>query len=175
MNQRTFTLIKMSKTLNIFVAQCCAVLCLQCFSLTNAQSGGSGDTLWISALDPLPRPAGNDLYSGADIPLKLRVKYIMNVADQAVLHVYLEEFPYSAGGCRGAAHGTNGGADVLVTRGSGIKLMSPVWRGHSPLYPKGYIAVGASYSTPDGNREIEPFGYFPICYYFFPPGGQRID
>jgi len=72
-------------------------------------------------------------------------------------------------------HGTNGAADVLISRGSAINLVTPVWRGRSPLYPKGYIAVGASYFTPDGNREIEAFGYFPICYYFFPPGGQRID
>jgi hypothetical protein len=175
MKRRFWSLIEASKAFIRLVVRCCAVLCLLFSYPLSALAGGSGDTLWISAVDPLPRPAGNDLHSGQDIQIRLRAKYILNIADQATLHVYLEEFPFSAGGCTGAVHQTNGAGDVLITRGSAIRLLTAVWRGSSPSYPKGYIAVGGSIFTTDGNREIGSFGYSPICYHFFPPGGQGID
>jgi hypothetical protein len=132
MKRRFWLLIEASKAFIGLVVRSCATICLLYSYPLGALAGGSGDTLWLSAVDPLPRPAGNDLFSGNDIPIKLRAKYIFNTAGQARLHVYLEEFPFSAGGCTGSVHQTNGGGDVLIAHGSAILPLTAVWRGSSP-------------------------------------------
>jgi hypothetical protein len=149
---------------------------IQCSLLASPLSNAFADELWITPVDPLPRPAGNDLTAGAPVPLKVTVKYALTSTDHASLAVFAEEFPYTAGGCTGTVHTTNGGTNTIIQRGSGTIQTTIIWNGNTPVYPKGYITLGANWWTADGSKLIGGIGLVSaICYHFFPPGGHKID
>jgi len=163
----------------------CLVLGIQHTLLAGSQVGDSNgsntggststDSLGITLVDPLPGPAGNDLITGQPVPLKMKVKYTLASNDHARLAIFAEEFPSTAGGCKGPVHQTNGGRNIQIDRGTGNQSITVVWLGNGPRYLKGYIAIGANLLTADGSQVISLFPFTTACYSFFPPGGQRID
>jgi hypothetical protein len=95
------------------------------------------DMVQIQPTSPLPRPRGNDLLAGKAVQLNLNLRYNLISADNAVLPIYVDEFPASAGGCRGAIHATNGGTFIQIKRsagGSPWMAQSVVWHGNAPVY-----------------------------------------
>jgi hypothetical protein len=150
---------------------------IQCLVLASPLAGAFADSLTITPVDPLPRPAGNDLTADSPVPLKLALNYVLTSTDRARLSVFAEQFPYTAGGCTGPVHMTNGGSDILIQRGPGARQLTIIWRGNMTVrqigYQKGYVTVGVNLWTIDG-RKISGELFPSLCYHFF-SGGQRID
>jgi hypothetical protein len=116
------------------------------------------------------------LLSGQPVEFRVRLKYNLASADRVRLQVFGEEFPFAAGGCTGSVHSTNGGSYLVSARGSDNPTVTLKWLGDKPVYPKGFIALGVNFVTPEVNgKVIKSFGLFPqFCYHFFPVG-QPID
>jgi hypothetical protein len=111
---------------------------------------------------------------GYSTRITLNLNYALASSDSAVLAVYAEEYPETAGGCRGDVHHTNGASNYPVQRGNGITAATVIWPGNgaagaAPVSPTGYVTVGASFWTPDMSQQIRAFGVFStLCYHFAP-------
>ena len=107
------------------------------------------------------------------------VEYVLRSAERASLTVFAEEYPEAAGGCRGGVHATDGGGQLAIQRGAGSAQVTVIWPANvtgnpMPVYPKGYVTVGANFFTSDGSHLIQSAGLFPqICYHFAPQGSVR--
>jgi len=106
--------------------------------------------------------------------ITVTLNYALASTSSAALTLYAEEYPETAGGCRGDVHQTNGGNNYPVQRGKGVATATVIWPGNgaagaAPVYPTGYVTVGASFETPDGSQQIRGFGLFSqVCYHFGP-------
>jgi len=135
------------------------------------------DTLSISSISPA---VGVPLKSGQAVEFEINLHYTLKSADQAILGLFIEEFPDSAKGCVGSDHQTSGGTYVPISRGESDVLVRLKWfRDPGKLGEKDLIASGAGYlglganfwtainGSPD--RLIQSFGIFPNhCYAFTP-------
>jgi hypothetical protein len=135
----------------------------------------TNDSVQIRDIEPPPK-TWLLVSPGHATRIRVVTSYALSSADRAALSVFAEEYPESAGGCRGAVHQTNGGSQLLIKRGTGTATIDVIWPANSgagarPLNPSGYVAVGANFFTPDGNTQIRNFGLFAnVCYHFAPEG-----
>jgi len=131
-----------------------------------ARDGGTpfADSVKIRSISPPPQ---TKLRQSTDIQLELL--YSLFSADKAILAVYLEEFPESAGRCDGAAHQTNGGIRVPVARGEHVLPVTVHWPGNSAA---GFLTVGASFWKDVDGQPVGPstdVGLFhEFCFSFGP-------
>ncbi len=153
---------------------------LSCVALTVSANSQTNDSVQIRATEPPPNTKLS-VTPGDAIRISVTTSYVLSSADRASLSLYAEEFPESAGGCRGGVHHTNAGSQTIVTRGTGVSTMTVIWPGNGEanatktLYPSGYVSIGANFFTADGITQIRSFGLFTnICYHFVrgaPAGG----
>lgn len=114
-----------------------------------------GDSVNIRSVAP---PAGTPLayIQANDIRCTVTVDYVLNSADSALLRVYLNEFPQTAGGCQGNATMTDGAMDYRIQRGQGTARLFINWPApksstpRSPYYPQGFLTFGALFLTRTG-------------------------
>jgi GH24 family phage-related lysozyme (muramidase) len=152
---------------------------LSCVALAVPANSQTNDSVQIQNIGPPPQTLLG-VSQGSATRISVTVNYALSSADRASLFVFAEEYPESAGGCRGDVHQTNGGSQSLIQRGTGVATITVIWPGNGganakPVYPSGYVTVGANFLTPDGNTQIRSFGSFTrFCYHFVPggaPGG----
>jgi len=144
---------------------------------TEVPAATTQDTLSISSISPA---VGVPLKSGQAVEFEINLHYTLKSADQAILGLFIEEFPDSAKGCVGSDHQTSGGTYVPISRGESDVLVRLKWfRDPGKLGEKdliasgaGYLGLGANFWTAmNGNpdRLIQSFGLFPdYCYAFTP-------
>jgi len=138
----------------------------------------TGDSVHIQGVGPPPQ-APLTLTPGMRTKIAVTLDYVLSSADRASLAVFAEEYPEAAGGCRGDVHMTDGGSQYAIRRGKGTATIVVIWPGNPtgdpmPVYPKGYVTIGANFNTPDGSSSIRDLGLFPqICYHFGPAGNVR--
>jgi hypothetical protein len=82
------------------------------------------------------------------------------IPQDAVLHLWVEEYP-SGSGCGGSDHHTNGGADVQLGAGEAIRHVVVLWYGaaNGGSYGGGFLQIGARIDG-DGMDQTE------TCYRF---------
>ncbi len=143
-------------------------------SLSGAQSN---DAVEVKSVVGQTAPLANTIIAGQPFEFTVVAEYFLASADNAVLQVGAEEYPKSAGGCKGAVHQTNGGNKFGISRGKGSRRMAVTWRGDHPVYAGGgYITFSAGYVDAATNDVLRQFGPFTqYCYRFVPAGGERID
>jgi hypothetical protein len=130
-----------------------------------AQNGNLADSIPYFRVDsPV---SGSTLTSGQRVPISFRLKYNLTSADQALLHVYVEEFPESAQGFSGSVQMANGGLDIPIKRGSKELIETLYWLGDQPVYPRGHLTLGVMLFTPDGRQMIKSFGLFTAYWWSF--------
>ena len=133
-------------------------------------NGGTPVTDSVKIRSIAPRPQ-TPLRQSADIQIELL--YSLFSADKAILNVYLEEFPQSAGRCDGAVHQTNGAITMPVARGEHVLPVTVHWPGNSAA---GFLTIGASFWKDVDGQPVGPptdMGLFhEFCFAFGPADGK---
>jgi len=130
-----------------------------------APSAGGEDSVRIIAIWPEP---GTPLKAGQPYEFQIKLQYSLQSADEAMVVLFMEQFPGSAGGCSGANHKTNGGAQFPIQRGQGIATVQVTWNGAGG---DGFVGPGVNFwSNVDGKAAqplIRGFGVLgEPCYPF---------
>ena len=165
-----------SRRLSIGLAGSISVLCAAFDIPAVAQT----NSVQIRSVAPAPG-VPLVLTHGLQTRMTIVVNYVLGSTDRASLQVYAQEYPESAGGCRGDAQQTDGGGNATVLRGQGTATITLIWPANAtpagdpnPYFPAGYFNLGANYWTADQSRMIQKFGVFPqFCYHFGPAGSVQ--
>lgn len=99
-------------------------------------------------------------------PLTATIQYTLASVDRAIIGIFIEQYPGTAGGCIGTTHRANGNAYLLIGRGSNSNLKIRVkWPGGGG---SGYLSLGANLWEDAGGspgKIIRSFGIFTrYCY-----------
>lgn len=106
-----------------------------------------------------PEP-GTPLMIGHPVQFRAELQSTLVSHDTAILQVYVEMFPKSAGGCVGPSSETNGGTYANVRRGTSTLVMNILWPGSAPgpvAWTEGFISLGASFWI-NRNQQMRSFG-----------------
>ena len=129
-------------------------------------SADSGDEVVITSIDP---PTSKVLSASVSQTLRIDLRVTLASEERAIVAIFLEQYPESAGGCTGATHRTNGGTYIPVRKGTrdvSAELRTRVGRGAS------FIAVGTNLWTDVNGKagtSIRAFGVNPrFCFRMTP-------
>jgi len=148
---------------------------LFCVSRGGSQNGDSVD---IESVVGKTAPLANTIIAGQPFVFEVQVRYALVSANNAYLQIAAEEYPKSAGGCKGDVHETNGQRGKMIPQGTGRASMTATWQGDHPVYAGGgYITLWFAYAdSPQFHHLYAVFrGFTQYCYAFVPLPRQRID
>lgn len=117
----------------------------------------------------VPAP-GTRLVIGHPVQFRADVQSTLVSRDAAILQVYVDMFPKSAGGCVGSSNETNGGTYVNVRKGTFTFLVNILWPGSAPgpvAWTEGFMSLGASFWI-TRDQQMRSFGILQPtwCYPF---------
>jgi hypothetical protein len=128
----------------------------------------SADTVEILSVAPSPI---QPLTVGQDVEFTIRARYRLQSRPEAVLALYLEEFPETDAACTGPVHQSNGGKLVSISQGTSELQVSVRWQrtvlpGPKDRIPggRGHLSVGSNLWASKDRQPgtlITRFGTFP--------------
>jgi hypothetical protein len=128
----------------------------------------SADTVEILSVAPSPV---QPLTVGRDVEFTIRARYRLQSRPEAVLALYLEEFPEADAACTGPVHQSNGGKLVSISQGTSELQVSVRWQRTALPGPKDRIPGGRGHLSVGSNlwasKDRQPsalltrFGTFP--------------
>ena len=129
-----------------------------------------GDSLRIQNIGPPPQTplmVTNDQRTR----ISMTLNYVLASADRASLAVFAEEYPGERWGMSRSSTPDEWSELCYYPEGAGAPFVQVIWPpdsvGAKPLYPTGYVTLGANLWTVDRLSLIRSFGLFSqICYHF---------